>query len=225
MKPKLVQARLAPRLARRFAPRIIQQIGSVYDFIVPIHEGELQLRYIDQPTLYYRVTCDEENYYALYAVFHRKDYSTLPWPIKSLDEHEFDLEGILRVFSKKSGEIIWLASIFHKEILFAMPSSFYRMDAWIEAGGHGIVPTRHVNAGKGKFDDWQNTMEYFFTLHGNVEPINKPVWEKMYQPIFNPHGVNMPWQWGCEHLGEESKGLIYNDPAKLLEMAKARGRI
>lgn len=222
---KPVTARLAPRIARRMAPTLIQQVDSVRDFIAPIHEGAMDLRYMDQPALYYHVTHDKDYYYALYAVFHRKDYSTLPWPIKLLDEHEFDLEGVLIARHKGLTDVGWVASIFHREILFDLGTPVCPQ-FWVELGGHGIIPDRKARAGKtGDLRGNMNEFRYRFDHRGHLVQIERSVWERVYQPVFNPHGVNMPWQWECKHLGEESRGLIYHDPAKLLELAKTRGRI
>lgn len=222
MSCKLVQDRLAPRLARRFAPTIIQEVKSVYDLIVPIHTGELQPSHIEEPTLYYAVHADKENYYALYAVFHRLDWSELPWPVKSLDEHKFDLEGILRVFDIRTGKHLWCASVFHHQILFqelADPMLPFR----IECGGHGILTPEEGRASKGTLNQSNMAMRYPFP-DGCGElvsiPENMILWIETYQPMFNATSVKCPWQWGCGRIGDKSKGLIYTDPARLWELAR-----
>jgi len=222
-KLKLVQPRLAPRLARRFAPTIIQEVRSVYDFLVPITTEELQPRHIETPTIYCVIHVDGIRYYALYAVFHRFDWSALPWPFKSLDEHQFDLEGILRVFDINTGLHLWCASIFHREILFqerADPGLAFR----IEPAGHGILPPKQVMAGKGSLDRAHMAVRYPFADGcGDIRPIDRHSWEQDYQQLFNAHGVHCPWQWNDHRIrdkyGPESDGLIYWDPARLFELA------
>jgi hypothetical protein len=200
---KLVQERLAPRLARRFAPTIIQEVKSVYDFIVPIFTGELQPAHIQEPTLYYAIHTDGELYYALYAVFHRLDWSELPWPVKSLDEHQFDLEGLLRVFDIKTGRHLWCCSVFHHEILFqekADPMLAFR----IEAAGHGIVTPKEARACRGTLNQANMAMRYPFA-DGCGElvsiPENMEVWVDSYLTGFRSRGSG------------KTIGLVMDQPA------------
>jgi hypothetical protein len=228
---QLVESRLAPRLARRFAPTIVQEVKSVYDFICPIHFGAVTPAHVETPTLYYAMHTDGLNYYALYAVFHRMDWSELPWPIKVLDEHQFDLEGILRVFDIERGKHLWSASIFHHDILIQLkadPMLSFR----IEAGGHGILTPAKAAIGKGTLNRMNMAMRYPFA-DGCGELVSIPDhmhdWRSTYERAFNRNGVHCPWQWSDNQIedahGDATAGLIYRDPAKLLSLATGLGLV
>ena len=68
------------RVARRLYRPVVQEMGQAYDFVVPITKKGLTINQIMQPTMYVKVSHDKDFYYALYCLFHRWDWSKLPWP-------------------------------------------------------------------------------------------------------------------------------------------------
>ncbi len=192
-------------VAKKHAPTFLQGFDDVRDLITPIQIDKFDPS--EQPAIYYSVCEDREFWYVLYCVFHRHDWSGLPWPIKSLDEHNYDFEGVLRGVPKGTLPA-WCATVAHSELKFNGddPGVYH-----IESGGHGIHPYPI---------SLNNFIEYRRYILIDMETRRKSSWFAKLRPIFNREGVNMPWQWS--HRGKW-KGLIYSDPAKLRTLAKREG--
>jgi len=243
---KLVTPRLALRLARRYAPTIIQEWGCVYDQLVPIHLGDFDPELLDRPTVYVAVKKDSEYLYCYYLLFHRKDWSELPWPLKPFDEHEYDFEGILRVLPRpdKKPNMKQLGlfpfrevSVFHHDLLFSRYSRVHGVgqnDFVVEAGGHGIIPDRPWKKDLFDISPYPLLTKIVYNLrYGATEFVNIGTKSKLswlqhdIQPAFNDCGVHMPWQWNDSKIrqtfGKETDGLFWKNPRKLLLLAKGIG--
>ena len=178
----------------------------MYDFLVQIHTGDFLVNLIEKPTVYFSVKQDRKYTYIFYGFFHRKDWST--WPIlKVMDEHEFDFEGALYVVHKT--RLLYRILRAHNTLQFLTGDQQIReYYIGIEAGGHAVRP-------------WVAGDNYMSYYDYELVNMNNPKFSKWMfgdlKRIWNKHGVSTPDQWG-HHA--RFRGLIWTDPAKLIEKAK-----
>lgn len=201
----------AEMLAKRFQPIIYQEWKSIKDFPTSLmfddeKTMESNLAWaISDPTLYYRVSEDDDHIYAFYMVFHPFDWSSSKIGfIRKLDSHTYDTESFCVRWSKLYGELD-IATVYHYSIKkqFCVKWPIVR----IESEGHAIMPydPEHESI---------NTNNYAVYTKNNVKLCNIdtiPV-AQWYQikKIVNGKGVDMPDQQ-AEH------GDMFNHPDKLFK--------
>ncbi len=140
------------KVAKYFCPRIVQEYKDIRDFLCPVmldtKENMLSILHeaIKHPTLYYKVSEDEEYIYAFFMTFHPFDWSDSKIAlIRKLDEHLFDTESICIRRSKYTGHTN-IATIYHHTIkrydydYDCGIDRFSHHDIFIESEGHGIMP-------------------------------------------------------------------------------------
>jgi len=239
---RIVVARRAARIAARYRPVFIQGFEDLRDLIVPIPKDLTgPYRPTAVPEVYYSVKEDDECYYIIYAVYHRKDWSDKFGGVirNELDSHEHDFEGVLlRVAKRGSGRIDRVVvAVCHKDLEVTQNYPWYALDlknfahVWlaIEPQGHGI----------GWYtDDYKsNCIQYRDYKLVNMNS-SRFRWEEL-RKVFNPK-VNLPDQWDDWKIAKwvkrthpvikgkritSSAGLIYTAPDVLIELMKRRGRI
>lgn len=150
---------------------IAQNWRKPWDTPTQIHLGEFLPGL--PPAAYYRRTGD----FVLYCLFHWKDWSTWPWPFSLLDEHQFDLEGVLIGPE-------WSAAICHYEVKFVRRRA---TEIHVEHAGHGI----HFEPRKGKPRIYRPG-EYGLI---EIDDREEQAWRRYFQPVLNAHRVSCPWQW------------------------------
>ena len=224
MKLKTIEPKRAHRLAKKWPPRIIQEVKHEYDLISPISLRPFFLP-IGQEIVYFSAKEDAKYYYLLYCIYHWKDWSDskrFGGVIRQkLDTHRHDFEGILRIVDKRTNYIVNVATIFHHEI--KIHDRFFG-GFNIESEGHGISAkyASPLNV---------NFLEYTKYKLLNINTPRAQTWLRgIVQREFNKHGVQMPWQWSDwlleKRFGKRKiAGLIYDDPAKLIKYAEKVGRI
>ena len=195
-------------LADRFQPIIYQEWKSIKDFPTSLmFDDEAQMEKnlfwaINDPTLYYRISEDDEYFYAFYLVFHPFDWSDSKIGfIRKLDSHTYDTEAICVRWSKVHG-VMDIATVFHNSIKTKMNVDSTLV--WIEAEGHGIRP----------FEEKLMVRAERFTVYShdscklvNIDSMSPAQWERMKE-ILNSKGVDMPEQ-------QAEKGHMFTDPDKL----------
>jgi len=135
----------AENLARRFQPFIYQEWKSIKDFPTSLifdEEKTMEANLvwaINTPSLYFRMSEDNDYFYAFYMVFHPFDWSSSKLGfIRKLDSHTYDTESFCIRWSKLHGGYD-LATIYHYSIktkfgLGTIPC------VRIEAESHAIMP-------------------------------------------------------------------------------------
>jgi hypothetical protein len=170
-------------------PEIIQGFRSILDLPTAIYSGDYCPEAANTPTVYYR----DSGQFLLVCVFHRKDWSQLPWPLSHLDEHDFDFEG--GVIGHRGS-----ASVFHHDVKHGPPLA---RQIFVEPCGHGI---EFVQSWTGPWVFYPHEHYRKINIDDGTD-MNKYLREHLQEP-FNRCGVQMPWQW--------ADGKFWNDPASLL---------
>lgn len=182
-------------MARRFCPEIYQEWKSIKDFLTPIILDERPIMeealywLIDEPTLYYKATEDNDFLYIYYMLFHPFDWSDSKIGfIRKWDSHLFDTEGLCIRHAKYTPQgATDIATIFHNTIKSEENVGIPQVQ--VQAEGHGISPGRfYANVG--------NYVVYnrrTITLEdmGGVERTH--AWTR-FKRILNAEGVNAPDQ-------------------------------
>lgn len=148
----LVEIEEAKKLASRFYPIVGQEIKGIKDFstgiiLAPKEDVEkiLPSIFLDH-TLYYRISEDENYYYAFYMLFHPFDWCTSPLSfVHNLDEHQFDTESVVFKIPKNENGAIFVISVFHTRFQyhkyeFGFQLGNYWRKIYVEPCGHGIIP-------------------------------------------------------------------------------------
>ncbi len=222
----LVSPTKARAIAENLKPSIVQGFKSLYDLITPIHAGEFCPSL--EPAVYYIVRESTTHLYVLYCFFHRKDWSELPWPIESLDEHDFDFEGMLVAITKKDYELKiklkkpyrhwlfpyeWAISVSHTVFKYANPCT---QTCRIEHAGHGVTPGwTEVEGNRVIYVDYG-------LINLDNEKLRDWIFGSLRKP-FNKQGVKLPDQWNDSRIrrkfGKDTDGLIYSNPEELRSLA------
>lgn len=199
------------RLAQKYFPRIIQEFRSPTDLIVPISFGDFFPE--ARPTVYYAASESETDFYLLYCFYHYKDYSTLPAPLKKLDSHRHDFEGVLVVGPKREGGVVYFTRSHYE----------FKRGVWfdphppvvIRSGGHAIEPKTQVEA-KGNFICYTDA-----ALLDMRSKSFQNKWEYLREH-FAEHKVTMPDEWNDIQtkvkFGKRTDGLIWRDPEEFVKL-------
>jgi hypothetical protein len=196
MSVSIVQGKLAGKLAAKYTPVVYQEFTDIRDCLTPIildsfmkkHSDDLLLAAIVQPTLYYKISEDENWLYCFYMTYHPFDWSNFSIEfIRKLDEHRHDTESILmRVAKKSTGTVkkgrVDICTVYHKSFLFENDSDG---SVYIQAEGHGIKPFNF-----NELDKEKNLLRYnsFDLVNWSVIPNN--AWAT-YRKFFSSK-VNLP---------------------------------
>ncbi|WP_299626976.1 hypothetical protein [uncultured Tenacibaculum sp.] len=191
------------------------------------------------PYVYYYVTYTKTHYFILYAVYHPRDWTDVPF-LCSLDSHENDMEGILITADRKEngefGDIINAQTIWHSSIYDYNKNEILLEDKqpqlYIEAKGHGM------RAYQGSSDKDGSYIKYYYNGQPGVSPdknsrnlpqninynliaLENSLWLQRNNPLTfagasfvgdNGNGdnrANAPWGW--------KGGDICKNPAKFLK--------
>ncbi len=222
---KIVSSQKAKNLARDYRPVFVQEFKSPLDLIGGINFGA----YItpEEPEIYFAVKENDTHYYIYYLVYHYRDYSLLPPPIKALDEHRHDFEGVMLAVDKKSKDISWGVSRSHYRLKVydewsLMPGPHSRPWFIIELGGHGI---QSITGHDSNYNCDENRIIYKNYILINFYQKNIYKWfMTSVHTEFKKAGVDMPWEWNdkkiSQKFGPTSTGLIWTDPDDFLKLAR-----
>lgn len=225
---KQLEKELALEIARKYQPKIYQEIKDIKDFITPILLGELAehaiIEQLKNPILYFKSSEDFEFYYILFMIYHPFDYSTSS-VFKSLDEHRHDTESVLIRINKKT-KTCTVATVSHHSFIFArLPAPV----VFVSAETHAIKPIDSV-----KIENKKMLMLYQDTPLDNMgEYTEKEI--KVLTEEFNKTHVNFPTQMSDNVLKlqsinerEEFKhevGDIWYRPDRVFKSAERFGKI
>ncbi len=223
MSVKTITGRRGNRLAQKHFPRIIQELKSPADLIIPVTFGDFVP--VAKPTVYYAASETESHYYLLYCFYHYRDYSTLPPPINKLDSHRHDFEGVL--VCQRKGERSGL--VFTRSHYTFIRGQFWRFPVvHIEAGGHAISPVNSleiVNIVAGiRSGKKENVLIYD---DANLRDMRSKSFQDRWGDIkrhFNSNKVMMPDEWNDSRIqrkyGRRTDGLVWRDPEEFVRRAK-----
>ena len=227
-KYKFASSQRAKIVATRHAPIFYQNFGSPLDMPMRITFGDFI--FPDRPTIYYAVKESTGHYYIYYLLYHYRDYSVFPPPIKEFDEHRHDMEGVMVCIEKHTKRTAWVASRAHYRIKVKnyrgrvdfIPCRDYFE---IESGGHGIEP---LNMYKKIEENMLILRHYDLDSIVKKQEVN-PIFMRLCDRIYDESKVTAPWQWDDTAIKnkygkkEETEGLIWNDPEHFLFLAKGVG--
>lgn len=220
----------ALRLAKRFHPVFKQEFESPFDLIGEFNPGDFEVP--KEPVLYFAVKEGVEHFFIYYLVYHYADWSNWIKPLRVLDEHRHDMEGVVIAVRRNRSdkrEIDWVCSRAHTMLIFNEHSHapIKGNTAWfrIESGGHGIHPGRGIPD--------KNEIIYRKCKLINIDKVAvaREI-QHTWIPEFAKSGVTMPWAWFDGHIKQRycrkipgmTVGMIWTDPQQLYELAKKIGR-
>lgn len=233
---RVIKTPSAKLLATKFCPIIAQEIKSIKDFptgliLAPPEDAMAVLPSVFlSPTLYYRVSQDDNYIYIFYMIFHPFDWSDSPLGIiKDLDSHQYDTESVVFRLPNQPNKPIDVATVCHYYFRYKRYSSDLPQKYWsklyIEACGHGIHPW---GENPRKFEEKPMIMTYnrkSIKLESLDE--HNRTWVRV-KNVLNENGVDFVDQqtdWTLRKCNEfpdlsHKRGDMFNRPHILFERAE-----